>query len=217
MKRMRTFMLYALGIIGFMFLSYILENGLISNMYKTMSGDVVSTSEVVIEDVSGKASNLNGYMNFKITNLSPYNTVNQYLKIDLYSKQGLHAATKYVEIGDLPSQESKNYQIKLRGTELRGYNISVVSNVPDMTNIINLFGWEVDLTDVFGMNLTDFRIFGVKLSDIFTWDNVQTAGANAWDWSATLLKSIPWWGYAIAAGLIVWYMPNGFLFGVFPF
>lgn len=217
MSRMRTFLLYALGIIGFMFLSYVLENGLIANMYKKMNGDVISTPEIVIEDVSGRASNVNGYMNFKLTNLSRYDNPNQYIKIDLYSKQGLHAVTKYVEIADVPSQTSKNYQIKFKGSELRKYDISVVSELPDMTNIINVLGWEVDLSNVFGMNLTDLRVFGVKLTDIFTWDNVKTAGGNAWSWSATLLKSIPWWGYAIATGVILWYMPNGFLFGVFPF
>lgn len=216
MDRMRTFLLYALGIIGFIFLSYVLENGLIASMYKKMDGNVTSTSEYAIEDVSGRASNVNGYMNFKLTNISPYNDTNKYVKIDLYSKQGLHAATKYIEIADLPSQTSKNYQIKFKGSELRNYDVSIVSELPDTTNIINVFGWEIDLSDVFGLDLTDFRIMGVKLTDIFTWDNVKTAGGNAISWTATLLKSIPWWGYAIAAGLIVWYMPNGFLFGIFP-
>lgn len=217
MDRMRTFLLYAVCIIGFIFLSYVLENGLITNMYKKMDGNVLSTQEILIEDVSGRASNVNGYMNFKLTNLSPYDTTNQYIKIDLYSKQGLHAATKYVEIAGVPSQGSKTYQVKLKGTELRGYDISVVSEIPDMTNIINILGWEIDLSDVFGMDLTNFRLFGVKLTEIFTWDNVQTAGGNAVSWGAALLKSIPWWGYAIATGIIIWYMPNGFLFGIFPF
>lgn len=217
MDRMRTFLLYALGIIGFIFLSYLLENGLISNMYKKMDGDVFSTSEIVIEDVSGRASNINGYMNFKLTNLSPYDNINQYIKLDLYSKQGLHAVTKYIEIADIPSQDSKNYQIKFKGSELRSYDIAVVSELPDMTNIINIFGWEIDLSDVFGLNLTDFRIMGVKLTDIFIWDNVKTAGQNAKAWSITMMKSVPWWGYVVATGLVAWYMPNGFLFGVFPF
>lgn len=217
MSRMRTFFLYALGIIGFMFLSYVLENGLIANMYKKMDGNVIETSEVKIEDVSGRASNVSGYMNFKLTNLSPYDDVNQFLKIDLYSKQGLHAVTKYIEIADVPSQASKEYQIKFKGSELRSYDISVVSELPDMTNIINILGWEVDLSNVFGMDLSDLKIFGVRVADVFAWDNVKTAGENAWNWSVTLMKSIPWWGYAIASGIILWYMPKGFLFGVFPF
>ena len=93
---MKTFLLYALGIIGFMFLSYVLENGLIANMYKKMDGNVTGSSAIVIEDVSGRASNVNGYMNFKLTNISSLDDVNQYVKIDLYSKQGLHAVTKYI-------------------------------------------------------------------------------------------------------------------------
>ena len=217
MDRMKTFLLYALGIIGFMFLSYVLENGLIANMYKKMDGEVVGTSEIMIEDVSGRASNVNGYMNFKLTNLSPYDDTDQYIKIDLYSKQGLHAVTKYIEIADVPSQTSKDYQIKFKGSELRTYNISVVSELPDMTNIINILGWEIDLSNVFGMDLSNLKVFGVKLTDIFTWDNVKTAGGNAWTWTVTLLQSIPWWGYAIASGIIIWYMPKGFLFGIFPF
>lgn len=217
MDRMKTFLLYAVSIIGFIFLSYVLENGLISNMYKKMNGDITSTSDIVIEDVEGRASNVNGYMNFKLTNLSPYEKTGKYIKIDLYSKQGLKAVTQYVEIADVPSQGSKNYQIKFKGSELRGYDISVVSEVPDMTNIINFFGWEVNLSNVFGMDLTDFKIFGVKVADIFAWDNIKTAGGNAISWTKVLLQSIPWWGYAIATGIILWYMPNGFLFGIFPF
>lgn len=217
MSRMRTFFLYALGIIGFMFLSYVLENGLIANMYKKMDGNVASSSDVKIEDVSGRASNVSGYMNFKLTNLSPYDDVNQFLKIDLYSKQGLHAVTKYIKISDVPSQASKEYQIKLKGSELSSYDIAVVSELPDMTNIINILGWEVDLSDVFGMDLSELKFFGVRVADIFAWDNIKTAGGNAWTWSVTLMQSIPWWGYAIASGIILWYMPKGFLFGIFPF
>ena len=44
MDRMKTFLLYALGILGFMFLSYVLEDGLIENMYVKMKGEVVSSS-----------------------------------------------------------------------------------------------------------------------------------------------------------------------------
>lgn len=214
---MKTFLLYALGIIGFMFLSYVLENGLIANMYKKMDGNVTGSSAIVIEDVSGRASNVNGYMNFKLTNISSLDDVNQYVKIDLYSKQGLHAVTKYIEIADVPSQASKDYQIKFKGSELRTYDISVVSELPDMTNIINILGWEIDLSNVFGMDLSNLKLFGVKLTDIFAWDNVKTAGGNAWSWTVNLLQSIPWWGYAIASGIILWYMPKGFLFGIFPF
>ncbi len=213
MERMRTFLLYALGILGFMFLSYVLENGLIENMYVKMTGDIETSTNISIEDVKGKASNVNGFMNFKLTNEN-VNAEDFFVKIDLISKQGLPAATKYVQITDLPMGESKNYQVKFKGSEIRGYKVSVVDEAPEMSNIINILGWEIDLSDVFGLDLTDIEIFGVKLKDLFTWDNAKTAGQNVWNWSINLLNSIPWWGYAIGAGIVLWYLPSGYLFGI---
>ena len=75
----------------------------------------------------------------------------------------------------------------------------------------------MDLTNVLGVDITNLTIFGVKISDIFTWDNMKTAGANAWDLTVSVLNSIPWWAYTIASGIILWHMPSKFLFGLFPF
>ncbi len=217
MDRMKTFFLYFLGIVGFMLLSYILENGLIENMYVKMTGDVESTAyNITIDNVSGKASNVNGFMQFKLSNNS-YETNNSYVKIELYSKQGLLAATKYVQITDLQPGHAKEYQVKFKASEVRSYKISIVNEVPDKTNIINILGWEIDLTDVFGMDLSNVKLFGVKLSELFTWDNMKTTGENVWSWTVAFLGSIPWWGYVIGGGIILWYMPTGFLFGIFPF
>ena len=151
MERMRTFLLYALGILGFMFLSYVLENGLIENMYVKMAGNIETSESISVEDVSGKASNVNGFMNFKLTNEN-VNAEDFFVKIDLISKQGLPAATKYVQITDLPVGQSKNYQVKFKGSEIREYKVSVVDEAPDMSNIINILGWEIDLSDVFGLD-----------------------------------------------------------------
>lgn len=217
MARMKTFLTYALALIGFIFLSYVLENGLIENMYNVMSGNVNSGSySVSIGDATAKASNVNGYMQFSLRNESN-STLNCYAKIDLYSKQGLNAATQYVEVLDLVPNEKRNYQVKFKANEIASYEISLVSEVPDKTNIINVFGWEVDLTNVFGMDLTNVKIFGVKLTEIFTWDNVKTAGGNAWNWTKVILASIPWWGYAIGGAIVLWHMPSWYLFGIFPF
>ncbi len=217
MERMRTFLLYLLAILGFMFLSYVLENGLIENMYKKMNGNIEQTiTNISIEEASGKATNVNGYMSFKLLNNSSYNMKNHYVKIELYSKQGLLAATKYVEIPELQGGQSKDYQVKFKANEIRSYNMSVVTEIPDKTNIINILGWEIDLSDVFGMDLTNATLFGVKLTELFSWDGAKSAGANAWNWSLKILEGVPLWAYAIATGLVIWYMPARFLFGIFP-
>lgn len=205
MDRMKTLLLYALGIIGFMFLSYLLEGGLIDAMYEKIDGDIIPGYNINITDVSGRATNVNGNMKFRLTNDSA-NLENLYVKIDLYSKQDLLAVTRYLPITDLPVGSSKEYQVSFKGNGIRRYEISIVNNAPDKTNILNILGWEIDLTNVFGMDLSDATIFGVKLTEIFSWDSAKTAAGNMLDWTVNLLESVPWWGYAIATGIIMWYI-----------
>ena len=217
MARMRTFLIYALLIIGFILLSTILENGLVDNMYETMTGSTNKGiySNVDVENISGRASSVNGYMSFKLKNNSD-NKLNCYAKIDLYNKQGLNCATKYVPI-DLNSNSEKDYQVNFKGSNIISYSVDIVQTAPDKTNIINVLGWEIDLTNVLGMDLSNATLFGVKLSKIFTVDNAKTAGSNAMAFIRMTLASVPWWGYVIGGGIILYYMPTGFLFGIFPF
>ena len=140
-----------------------------------------------------------------------------YVKIDLYSGRGLTAMTKYIEVPELAPGASKDYQVKIKGTNIRGFKVEVVDELPDKTNIISLFGWEIDLTNVLGMDLSNFTIFGAKLTDIFSWDGLVTGATNIWSWFVELASSVPWWGYSIASFIIFWNMPKGFLFGLFPF
>ena len=221
MARMKTFLTYALLIIGFMFLSFVLENGLLENMYVKMTGNIDESSNgVEISDVTGKASNVNGYINFTVTDNSGSNE-NKYIKIDLYSKQGNHAATKYVPITDLDENGKKTYQVKIKGQEIRNYTISVLNEdeMPDRSSVISVFGYEMDLSNIWGHDFSNLSIFGKKIADIFNVDNVNKAkdGATSlWGRFRIFLANIPWWGYAIATGIILWYMPARYLFGVFP-
>lgn len=218
MARMKTFLTYALCIVGFIFLSLLLEDALIENMYVKMSGEVTSSPTIIIDNHTGKATNVNGVMQFRLSNKSK-TKCDDFIKIDLYSEQGLLAATKYVEITDLNAGYTKDYQLKLKGDNFASYKIAIIdaSEVPDKSKVLNLFGWEIDLTNVFGMDLSNLTLFGVKLSELFTWDNAKTAVGNAWGWFKVVLESVPWWGYAIGAGIVSWHMPKGFLFGIFPF
>ena len=218
MARMKTFLLYFLCLVGFIFLSYILENGLIGNMYIEMAGSFDSPQHgVEIEEVSGRATNVNGYMNFKITDKSNDGKT-KYLKIDLFNKKGRLVTTKYVEIKDLDKNNQKNFQIKIKGQEIRNYKIAVLNEdeTPDLSNIISIFGYDIDLSNVLGFDLSNFKIFGKKLQDMFNRANIGENAGNIWTRIQLFLATIPWWGYAIGAGIVFWYMPSRFLFGIFP-
>ncbi len=223
MARMKTLFTYFLCILGFIILSYVLENALIGNMYVKMAGNTPSNVDgLQIEDVDARATNVNGYMTFKVTNNSD-NNEDKYIKIDLYNKKKNLVATKYILLDDIEKDSSKEYKIKIKGQQIRNYDISVVRELPDDSNIINLFGWKFDSSNVFGFDLSKATMFGKKLTDIFSGNDVATRESikggvsGLWNWIISFTSSLPKWAYIVGAGIVLWYMPARFLFGFFPF
>ena len=219
MKRMRTFLIYALLLIGFIFLSRVLEEGLIENMYETMVPKSVTAGQygdVELEMGDARASSTNGSISFTLKNTSdePQDFV---AKVNLYDDRGLLAATQYFDV-HLDPHEEKDFMVKFKGNNIAGYDVELIpaSEVPDKSNIFDFFGYEFDMTDFFGMDLTNMSLFGVPLKDLLTWENAKNAAKSGWDWIKVFLARIPWWGYAIATGIVIWHLPARYLFGIFP-
>lgn len=215
MDRMKTFLLYALLIVGFIGLSLLLENGLISNMYKNISGTIDTEISIIgegrsnfeIKQSTAKASNVSGFIRMSVKNTTGRNINTCYTKIDLYSRQKLLAATKYYEIKDFNNGEEKEFIINFNANEIANYKISFTEDHPGKEYIINIFGYEIDLRDIFGIDLTKYLNI----------DTIKDTGLSAWNWWVALVKSVPLWAYMIAGGIVLWYMPSRFLFGFFPF
>ena len=209
MDRMRTLFLYVLGILGFIVLSFILEDGLINNMYKPMAGNVQVSSNasqnIAIETLDSSASNVNGYINFRLTNNSDKDIKDEYVKIDLYNERGMLSATKYVKISDLGPGKSKDYKVKFKGSNIKDYKVSLLpaSETPDLSNVL-------------GLDLSKATIFGRSLKSIFNLNSARNVIGNAWYWGLNIAKSVPWWGYVIATGVILYYLPTGYIFGILP-
>lgn len=213
MDRMKTFLMYVLLIIGFFGLSLLLENGLLMAMYSHISGEFegyysVTNSDFTVEQLSAKACNVNGYMNFDLINTTGSFIDKCYVKIDLYNEQELLAHTQYFEIRGIQPNDTKPFHIKFKANHIEKFKISIVENMPDKTNIIDILGWEIDLSNVFGLgiDLTNVTIFGVKLTDLFSWHNIKTTAQGFGSWFIQLAKSIPLWGYGLGwlfiAGLL---------------
>lgn len=220
MDRLKTLFTYVLLIIGFFILSLILENGLLEDMYSTIVGNangayVNTNTGFSIEVDESRATNVNGYLRFKIKNTTGHYIERCYAKIDLYSKQNLLAATKYAEINDFKVNEERKFELKFKANEISRYEVSMVEETPDKSNILNLFGWEIDLTDVFGMDLTSF--FGENIRNILNAETIKETGISVFNWVKVILASVPTWAYVIAGGIVLWHMPKGYLFGIFPF
>lgn len=217
MARMKTFFTYLVLLIGFFLLSIFLENGLINNMYAKVDGKVDSklitdggTSNITIAVEEAKASNVNGNLKIKITNTSGHFIEKCCARVDLYSRQNLLAATKYIELNNFEAGETRNFEIKFKAKEIARYEITLLESAPDKSNIINILGWEFDLSNVFGMDLTGLKKY-------FTIDSIKSGASTAWQFAIKIANSLPTWAWLIAAGIVIWHTPKGFLFGIFPF
>lgn len=222
MSRMKTFLMYLLLLIGFFILSLILEYGLVMDMYKGITGISSSgytdpNTGIFVGVDEAKASRVNGYIRFKVKNTSGHFIEKCYAKIDLYSKQNLLAGTKYAEIANFEVNEERKFELKFKANEIARYEVAIVEEMPDKSNILNILGWEIDLTNVFGIDFTNLSIFGVKVSDVLDANNIKEKGISMVNWVKVFLASIPTWAYVVAGGIVLWHMPKGFLFGIFPF
>lgn len=210
MERMKTFLIYVLLMIGFFVVSLLLENGLLLAMYSPISGEFDGNYQEVSDsfsasDISGTACNVNGYLNFVLKNTSGKFVDRCYLKVELYNEQKLLADTEYIEVLGMQSGASKSINIKFKANHIKNFRVSMAQSLPDKTNIINILGWEIDLSNVFGLgiDLTNVTIFGTKLTDLFTWDNIKSTGHNFWDWLMIKVKSVPGWAYFVALFFII--------------
>lgn len=213
MSTMSDFRNYTLWIIGFFIISVILENALIMDMYKPIEGisdgqvafSGASTSDnldVSVEDA--RATNMNGYVDINVKNTSGHYIDKCCLKLDLYTVRGNLAATKYVDVSGFEIDETRTFRVKFSGNEIGSYTVGLVEDSPDKTYILDLFGFEFDLKNILGIDLTK----------IVSLDNIKETGLNIWGLSLNFLKTVPTWAYVVAAGIVLWHIPSGYLFGI---
>ena len=81
-------------------------------------------SQVTIKNA--EATKVNGRIKGTIANKEDSDMSGKYLKIDLYSDNGNLLATEYEEIGNLRTNEVKNFETYFKMQDVKEYDISVV-------------------------------------------------------------------------------------------
>lgn len=224
----KKFIQFFWWLVGFFVLSLILENAFISNMYKPMGG--LSDSSIVVQNDAdsnldlevtvsdAKSTKTNGYV---VVNMK--NTTGSYIdgcsaKIDLYTSNNVLAGTKYIDIEDFDINESRQYKVYFNGEDISRYSVSLLEESPDRSNIIEVFGHDIDTTDFFGVDLSDLaKKFDIDFIDINNEavENAKSKVNSGWNWGLTFARSVPTWAYVAAFGIIIWSLPSGYLFGIF--
>lgn len=124
MSRLKTFAKYAIWLILFWILSDILIYYGVNSTYKNLKIKNEIPSQITIKNA--EATKVNGRIKGTIANKEDSDMSGKYLKIDLYSDNGNLLATEYEEIGNLRTNEVKNFETYFKMQDVKEYDISVV-------------------------------------------------------------------------------------------
>jgi hypothetical protein len=192
-----------------------MERGLIWEMYETIDGESISSytteagedNNLKVEVLSANATNINGKMRVRVTNTSGHDIDSCYAKVDLYNDLGNVVSTEYIKVEDFKNGASREYDINFSAKNVEGYKIALGEKEPEVPDgIVNIMGWDVDMSNVFGMDLSRFK-------GLFNGNDVKNGLKTGWDYSIAFAKRVPWWAYAVGAGIIAYYTPMGYMFG----
>lgn len=215
MKTMEKFKKWLILFVLFFIWSTLMERALIYEMYDTIDGETIGNyttdagenNDLRVDVLSASATNVNGKMRVRVTNTSGHDIDSCYAKVDLYNDQGHVVGTEYIKLEDFKAGAHKDFDINFHAKNVAGYKVALVENEPEVPEgIVNVLGWEVDLSNIFGMDLSRFR-------NLFDKDGFLKGVKSGWDLSVAFAKRVPWWGYAIGAGIIAFYTPMGYMFG----
>ena len=128
MKRMKTFLIYALLIIAFWLFSDILIYISVNSTYANVESRVYTNSPEIIIGQS-KATYVNGYVKGGIKNNTEGIINNKYLKIDMYSPRDIKLGTKYVQINNLKPNEYTDYEMWYKYNDVEYVTITTTDNI----------------------------------------------------------------------------------------
>ena len=124
MDTIKKFAKYAIWIILFWILSDILIYYGINSTYKAIAPKNEQTSQISVDNA--EATTVNGRINGTVTNSEENDISGKYLKVDLYAESGNLLGTNYLKIGNMNSNETKNFETYFKIQDVKFYDISIV-------------------------------------------------------------------------------------------
>ena len=124
MKRLKTFLIYGLLILGFWILSDILIKVGINSTYKPIER-IDETGQ--IEVYQAEATLINGRIKGIIKNSAENNVSNKYIKLELFSDLNNEIGTRYIEINELEQNNVKPLELYFKIRDVKYYKLSIVN------------------------------------------------------------------------------------------
>lgn len=140
MKRMQTFLTYALIIIGFYFFSNFLIDFGISSSYKDVEQDKIkmeqSNNGFEIEVDKANSNRRQAYFTGTVKNNSDKVIEKQYVKVDSYFK-GKLMQEKYLAFENMQPGEEKKFKLLYSLGQIDEFRVSYVDEIPSNRTIVD--------------------------------------------------------------------------------
>ncbi len=125
MKRMKTFLIYALIVIAVILLTDVVANLILDTNKRTIKNYEIVTTSPAIEITEAKGTNIDGKIKGIVKNNSEEFVESAYLKVELKSKRGVTLGTEYKKMGNFQPSQSKEFELKYRYSGVDNFVISV--------------------------------------------------------------------------------------------
>lgn len=155
MDRVKTFAKYAMWLILFWILSDILIYFGINSTYKDISQKSEISNQIIVENA--EATKVNGRINGNITNKEENNISGKYLKVNLYADSGNLLGTNFLEIGNLETNQTKEFETYFKIQDVKSYDISIIDEKVE-EDMVGVFMTE-DITKFGVLALLSYMIF----------------------------------------------------------
>lgn len=155
MDTMKKFAKYAIWLILFWILSDILIYYGINSTYKAILPKSEQISQISVENA--EATKVNGRISGTVANNEENDLSGKYIKIDLYANSGNLLGTNYLSIGNLRTNETKNFETYFKIQDVKFYDVSIADEAVE-EGTTDLFMSE-DLTRWGVLALLTYMIF----------------------------------------------------------
>ena len=135
MGRLKTFRTYILLLVGFYIFSVVFTYIGLNATYKNIN--LIETLPNQVNINLAQATTVNGRIYGEITSTQENNLNGKYIKINIYTKTGNFAGTKYLRIEETNLNEPKKFAVYFTAENIGNYTVEILDDSEEVQKEVN--------------------------------------------------------------------------------
>lgn len=124
MARMKTFFLYALCVVAFLFFSDFFIFAAVQTTYVDFDKQIVAETDTSVWIEDAQKTYMNGYVKGKIENKTEAEITGKYLKFEFFSGKDNSLGAKYIRVDNLKPGEKRDFEVKYNIQDTSYYRVT---------------------------------------------------------------------------------------------